>query len=66
MNAFTKKLLTALYFKQYDNITDENIDWFYCFLGFDLELAADVEQNIQNTSTLRQIIETTAKEMEYI
>ena len=66
MNTFTKKLLTALYFKQYDNITDENIDGFYCFLGFDLELAADVEQNIQNTSTLRQIIETTAKEMEYI
>ena len=66
MNTFTNKLLTALFFEQYDDITDANIDDFYCFLGYDLELAADIEQNIQNVPTLRQIIETTAKEMDLI
>ena len=60
---FADALLSALFFNRYDEITEDNIDEFYGFLGYELSLTSEVECYIQCTSKLREIIENTAKEM---
>ena len=39
LEAFYKAFLTALYFEKYDELNYENVDEFYAYLGYDLELA---------------------------
>lgn len=56
MSKFEKYLIYALYCQQYDSITDENIDFFYKYLGVDLGLASEIETHIQNTSTLKDAL----------
>lgn len=60
---FADALLTALFFSRYKEITKDNIEDFYGFLGYELNLVSEVECYIQCTSKLREIIENTAKEM---
>lgn len=56
LSDFEKRLLYGLYCQQYDSITDENIDFFYNYLGFDLGLVSEMEIHIQNTSTLKEAL----------
>ena len=59
INAFyrtCKTLLTALYFEKYDELNYENVDEFYAYLGYDLELSSFVETFICSTSNLLEII----------
>lgn len=56
LSDFEKRLLYGLYCQQYDSITDENIDFFYNYLGFDLGLVSEIETHIQNTSTLKEAL----------
>lgn len=56
LSDFEKHLLYGLYCQQYDSITDENIDFFYNYLGIDLGLASEIETHIQNTSTLKEAL----------
>ena len=56
LSDFEKQLLYGLYCQQYDSITDENIDFFYNYLGFDLGLVFEIETHIQNTSTLKEAL----------
>lgn len=62
MEAFYKALLAALYFDKYDELNYENVDDFYLYLGFDLELASYVEFFIGSTSNLLEIIEKEREE----
>ena len=56
LSDFEKHLLYGLYCQQYDSITDENIDFFYNYVGIDLGLASEIETHIQNTSTLKEAL----------
>ena len=56
LSDFKKHLLYGLYCQQYDSITDENIDFFYNYVGIDLGLASEIETHIQNTSTLKEVL----------
>lgn len=59
LNAFykvCKALLTALYFERYDELNYENVDEFYAYLGYDLELVSFVETFIRSTSNLLELI----------
>ena len=56
LSDFEKQLLYGLYCQQYDSITDENIDFFYNYLGIDLGLASEIETHVQNTSTLKDAL----------
>ena len=56
LSTFEKRLLYSLYYQQYDSITDENIDFFYNYLGIDLELASEIETHVQNTSILKEAL----------
>ena len=60
---FADALLTALFFSRYKEITEDNIDDFYSFLGYELGLTSEVERYIQCTSKLRETIENAMKEM---
>lgn len=51
-----KTLLTALYFERYDELNYENVDEFYAYLGYDLELVSFVEAFICSTSNLLELI----------
>lgn len=62
MEAFYKALLAALYFDKYDELNYENVDDFYLYLGFDLELASYVEFFIGSTSNLLEIIKKEREE----
>ena len=57
MEAFHKALLTALYFEKYDELNYENVDEFYAYLGYNLELVSFVETFICSTSNLLEIIQ---------
>ena len=57
MEAFYKALLAALYFERYDELNYENVDEFYAYLGYDLELVPFVETFICSTSNLLEIIQ---------
>lgn len=57
MEAFYKALLAALYFERYDVLNYENVDEFYAYLGYNLELTWYVERFICSTSNLLKIIE---------
>lgn len=59
LSNFTKTLLLQLFFSKFDDITDDNIDYFYGYLGYDLELASELEKSIPNTSILKEILEET-------
>lgn len=59
LNAFykvCKTLLTALYFEKYDELNYENVDEFYAYLGYNLELSSFVETFICSTSNLLELI----------
>ena len=56
LEGFYKAFLTALYFEKYDELNYENIDEFYAYLGYNLELAYYVEYFISSTSNLFEII----------
>ena len=56
LSDFEKHILYSLYYQQYDSITDENIDFFYNYLGIDLELASEIETHVQNTSILKEAL----------
>ena len=56
LSDFEKHLLYGLYCQQYDSITDENIDFFYNYVGIDLGLASKIETHIQNTSILKEAL----------
>ena len=59
LNAFyktCKTLLTTLYFERYDELNYENVDEFYAYLGYDLELVSFVETFIRSTSNLLELI----------
>lgn len=60
---FADTLLTALFFNRYDEITEDNIQDFYSFLGYELGLSFEMERHIQCTLKLRETIEKMAKEM---
>ena len=64
LSDFEKQLLYGLYCQQYDSITDENIDFFYNYLGYDLGLAFEIETHIQNTSTLKEALLEIDKEFD--
>ena len=64
LSDFEKQLLYGLYCQQYDSITDENIDFFYNYLGYDLGLASEIETHVQNTSTLKEILLEIDKEFD--
>lgn len=57
LEAFYKALLAALYFEKYDVLNYENVDEFYAYLGYNLELTWYVERFICSTSNLLKIIE---------
>lgn len=57
-----KTLLTALYFEKYDELNYENVDEFYAYLGYDLELSSFVETFICSTSNLLEIIKKEKEE----
>ena len=56
MEAFYKALLAALYFERYDELNYENVDEFYAYLGYNLELTSFVETFICSTSNLLKLI----------
>lgn len=62
MEAFYKALLAALYFERYDELNYENVDEFYAYLGYSLELASYVETFICSTSNLLEIIKEEIEE----
>lgn len=66
LEAFYKAFLTALYFEKYDELNYENVDEFYAYLGYDLELAYYVEYYISSTSNLLKLLKTkeNCKQME--
>ena len=64
LSDFEKQLLYGLYCQQYDSITDENIDFFYNYLGIDIGPASEIETRIQNTSTLKEILLEIDKEFD--
>ena len=51
-----KTLLAALYFEKYDELNYENVDEFYAYLGYNLELTSFVETFICSTSNLLELI----------
>ena len=53
---FYKAFLAVLYFEKYDELNYDNVDDFYLYLGYDLELASYVEHFICSTSNLLEII----------
>ena len=57
LEAFYKAFLTALYFEKYDELNYENVDEFYAYLGYNLELVPFVETFICSTSNLLEIIQ---------
>ncbi len=62
MEAFYKALLAALYFEKYDELNYENVDEFYAYLGYNLELVSYVETFICSTSNLLEIIKEEIEE----
>lgn len=56
MEAFYKAFLAALYFERYDELNYENVDEFYAYLGYNLELTSFVETFICSTSNLLELI----------
>lgn len=62
MEAFYKALLAALYFERYDELNYENVDEFYVYLGYNLELVSYVETFICSTSNLLEIIKEEIEE----
>ena len=62
MEAFYKALLAALYFERYDELNYENVDEFYAYLGYNLELVFYVETFICSTSNLLEIIKEEIEE----
>lgn len=62
MEAFYKALLVALYFERYDELNYENVDEFYAYLGYNLELVSYVETFICSTSNLLEIIKEEIEE----
>ena len=56
LESFYKAFLTALYFEKYDELNYENVDEFYAYLGYDLELAYYVEYSISSTSNLWKLL----------
>lgn len=62
MEAFYKALLAALYFERYDELNYENVDEFYAYLGYNLELVSYVETFICSTSNLLEIIKEEIEE----
>ena len=57
-----KTLLVALYFEKYDELNYENVDEFYDYLGYNLELSSFVETFICSTSNLLEIIKEEIEE----
>lgn len=56
MEAFYKALLATLYFERFYQLNYDNVEKFYAYLGYNLELSSFVETFIGSTSNLLEII----------
>lgn len=62
MEAFYKALLAALYFERFYQLNYDNVEKFYAYLGYNLELSSFVETFIGSTSNLLEIIKKEREE----